>query len=319
MSSVNFGFKKYFEGGFMSRLKMFLILVVISVALFLCNKIVSGEIIGIGKSGDKYVYKVGDIFVALSLGDIIDGCMVTPSGLKCGETLKISLNDSEKSLLECKETLNKKFIELKDKDLEIEHLTAGLIHSKTMLDEYREKIEDIERLRTKVQLYSEELENLRLINQSQKAEVERYAGIIEGQQETIKTMDEDYEKTNNNKNITINSDEKAFQELVSYWKTAWEKRDREAYVNFYSQRFSKRGINFDSWNKHIIEVFSLPITINIKITDIKTIKRSDGDMVIKFLQHYNTDNYSDIGIKTLYWGRESDGWKIVKELWKPEI
>ena len=111
------------------------------------------------------------------------------------------------------------------------------------------------------------------------------------------------------------SEGKVVQELISRWKTAWESRDIETYLSFYSHRIKVREMNFDSWSKHKSGIFQSKANISVKISNIKTSKRRNGDVVAKFLQHYSTDSYSDVGIKTLRWRMEIDGWKIFREYW----
>lgn len=113
------------------------------------------------------------------------------------------------------------------------------------------------------------------------------------------------------------SDKKAVLELLTQWKKTWEKRDAKTYIGFYSPRFKGRGMDLKSWNNYKTNNFRSKKNILIKITDINTVKRNNGDIVVKFVQHYKADKYSDIGLKSLRWTKTSDGWKIVMESWRP--
>lgn len=114
------------------------------------------------------------------------------------------------------------------------------------------------------------------------------------------------------------SGEKTVVELLPRWKEVWEKKDFNTYIGFYSSRFKGRGMNLKAWHKYKNSNFHSKKNIKIKITDIKTVKRNNGDIVVKFIQYYNADKYSDTGLKTLRWSKTNDGWKIISESWRPK-
>lgn len=97
----------------------------------------AAEIISKGISGDRYVFKVNGVMVVVSPGDMIDDCLVTVSGLKCGEgeldsgnvsedilgevlKLKIDKRNCEESLHEVERECRKRY------EQNIEELTAAL-------------------------------------------------------------------------------------------------------------------------------------------------------------------------------------------------
>lgn len=125
-------------------------------------------------------------------------------------------------------------------------------------------------------------------------------------------------KTPKNKSTeSAPSDEKTVLGLLTQWKEKWEKRDAKTYIGFYSSRFKGRGMDLKSWNIYKTNNFRSKKNIQIKVTNINTVKTNNGDIVVKFLQHYKADKYSDIGLKALRWTKTSDGWKILRESWKP--
>ena len=128
------------------------------------------------------------------------------------------------------------------------------------------------------------------------------------------------------------SAEKVVGELVGKWDSVWEKKDIKDYLAFYSKRFSgmngyialnskrfiKRNMNFNAWSKYKTRNFQSKKSIDLKRADMKTRKDKNGDIVVTFLQNYYSNNYKDVGIKTLRWTKEKDGWKIINEKWTPK-
>ncbi len=90
------------------------------------------EITAVGKSRDKYIYKIGGVFVLVSEGDIIDGCLVSSSGLICDNNLKIEIESHDYC---------SKYVEeaLKNKDCSAE-ISASLKNAEQRFDN-RLKIE----------------------------------------------------------------------------------------------------------------------------------------------------------------------------------
>ncbi|MCK5232168.1 MAG: SH3 domain-containing protein [Desulfobulbaceae bacterium] len=135
----------------------------------------SAEIVSKGISGDRYVFKVNGVMVVVSPGDMIDDCLVTVSGLKCGEgeldsgnasedilgevlKLKIDKRNCEESLYEvereCRKryeqnieeltsALKKRNFDLADKVKELEAIKKDLYVNEILLAEYGLRIQEL--------------------------------------------------------------------------------------------------------------------------------------------------------------------------------
>ena len=114
------------------------------------------------------------------------------------------------------------------------------------------------------------------------------------------------------------SPEKVVEGLVGQWESVWEKKDIKGYLALYSKRFKGRNMNLNGWSKYKTRNFKSKKNIDLKLSDMKTKKEKNGDIVITILQKYHADNYKDVGMKTLRWTKEKDGWKIVNERWAPK-
>lgn len=145
--------------------KTFLVIVA-AFFLLLLQGVVCAEIISQGMSGERYLYNVNGVMLALSLGDKIDDCLVTEQGLKCGEQIKVehvAQRDELGEILKlridlgkCKEdlenleqnchdrqvqniteftgALRKKNDEIEKLSKEVENLTSGMAVNKKILE-----------------------------------------------------------------------------------------------------------------------------------------------------------------------------------------
>ena len=116
--------------------------------------------------------------------------------------------------------------------------------------------------------------------------------------------------------IEKETDEDKLKNIYTRWIIAWEKKDIDTFISFYSKRFTGRQMNLDQWRAYKKRTFKKFSTINVTAEDlIITIKNNRGK--IQFVQNFSGDLYNDTGIKKLYLRREDDNWKIVKETWNP--
>jgi len=116
--------------------------------------------------------------------------------------------------------------------------------------------------------------------------------------------------------ITRNSNgrTKQINEKLTSWIKAWENKDVHSYLSFYSDKFRTSENSHIEWldSRHLALKTKKNLTINIrnlKITENK------GRVETNFVQEFNSDKYSDVGIKELVWIKAGDSWKILKETW----
>jgi hypothetical protein len=115
-----------------------------------------------------------------------------------------------------------------------------------------------------------------------------------------------------------NTPEKTIAPYLKKWTNAWESRNISQYLSFYSIKFKdSNNKSRIQWEDQRRKSINNSLHISIEITDIKTI--IINNMIIKstFLQKYESNIVSDIGIKEIFWEKENSTWKIIKETWKP--
>lgn len=101
------------------------------------------------------------------------------------------------------------------------------------------------------------------------------------------------------------------------WRTAWEKKDIEAYINHYASEFHSMHMNREAWRAYKERLNEQYKTISIKISKPSILGDRDR-AIVRFIQEYISDQHSDFGEKTLYLKRGDDGFRIIGEDWAPE-
>lgn len=125
-------------------------------------------------------------------------------------------------------------------------------------------------------------------------------------------------------NAYFDSDEYKIQNTIENWKTAWENEDitkLKSYMTDDYEFFGKDGkkINLKDRLKRIEWTFKNYKDIKITFTDFKMISDTsvtDNDKKVRFNMEYESDKFSEKGVKTLrlFKGEETSGeWKIYRE------
>ena len=100
------------------------------------------------------------------------------------------------------------------------------------------------------------------------------------------------------------------------WLKAWQGREVNAYLSFYSNNFKDPKISRKEWVSQRRFALSRNSEITIQVSDIQ-MKQNDETIEMSFVQDFKSDRVSDIGRKELIWKNEGNRWKIIKEIWKP--
>tara|TARA_B100000959_G_C14974941_1_gene621194 strand:- start:1144 stop:2385 length:1242 start_codon:yes stop_codon:yes gene_type:complete len=111
----------------------------------------------------------------------------------------------------------------------------------------------------------------------------------------------------------LEREKKKIEELLSAWKAAWEEKDIEKYLSFYSKAFTKASFNRESYKEYKKNIFDKPGIISLEIINV-SIKWDNFFMIASFIQKYQSGPINSTTKKMLYFQQEIDGWKIVKEI-----
>ena len=110
----------------------------------------------------------------------------------------------------------------------------------------------------------------------------------------------------------LETEEKKIKELLHSWKSAWEEKNIEKYMSFYSKAFTKLTYNWTGYKKYKKNIFNRPGAISIEIKNLK-VRWENFFMLVSFIQKYQSASISSTTVKMLHFQQEKEGWKIVKE------
>ena len=110
----------------------------------------------------------------------------------------------------------------------------------------------------------------------------------------------------------------AVRAQVFAWSEAWQKRDIDTYMSFYSPRFQSKGLNFERWREKKAAVFQQGSSIQVEISDL-WVFIEEKQAVVSFIQRYSHSMVTDIGEKALIMVDNGFKWQIVSEEWKPIV
>ncbi|MFC1830014.1 YybH family protein, partial [Thermodesulfobacteriota bacterium] len=100
------------------------------------------------------------------------------------------------------------------------------------------------------------------------------------------------------------------------WRKAWQSRDIDAYMSFYSPSFHSETLDYMGWGLKKTEIFRTVENISVKISDLWVLIEGNRAMA-GFVQHYEQAPYRDVGEKVLILVKADSTWKIVSEEWTP--
>ncbi|MBW1999647.1 MAG: L,D-transpeptidase [Deltaproteobacteria bacterium] len=106
------------------------------------------------------------------------------------------------------------------------------------------------------------------------------------------------------------------REFVYSWKSAWERKDIEAYISHYDKAFRSAKMDLDAWKRYKAKLNHKYGRIEIEIEDLIVDKVSDHMASARFKQYYQADGYSDYGLKKISLIKRGDKWGIYREEWK---
>jgi hypothetical protein len=104
--------------------------------------------------------------------------------------------------------------------------------------------------------------------------------------------------------------------VVYAWADAWQNKNIQRYVSFYSPKFRSKGLGFNGWLEKKTELFQRPGPIRVQLSDLWVFIEGKN-ATARFVQRYQDPNLSDVGEKTLGLVYSKDQWKIVSEQWTP--
>ena len=112
-------------------------------------------------------------------------------------------------------------------------------------------------------------------------------------------------------------DEQSVLNFLATWRSAWEKKDVPNYARMYVPDFMQGSTDHDLFLKSKRYFFRKYKNIRVE-TDQVEIESAGNDIILRFLQSFQGDDYQDKGWKRMILTRDEEtDFKITQEEWSP--
>ena len=102
--------------------------------------------------------------------------------------------------------------------------------------------------------------------------------------------------------------------VINGWAQAWSAKDASAYLGFYADDFAPEGGQLRAaWAEQRRERILKPSQIKVDVSKLSITQTAPGQAEAKFLQAYQSDNYSDRVNKIIELKLVGGSWKITRE------
>ncbi|MEZ4742710.1 MAG: L,D-transpeptidase family protein [Bdellovibrionota bacterium] len=111
---------------------------------------------------------------------------------------------------------------------------------------------------------------------------------------------------------------KAVKERTLNWIAAWQARDLDSYISFYSDDFQLKGRTKSSYADYKRGVFKSYKTMRVGISDLRIVTHPKYAVSIMNQDFDGDGRFISNGRKILFWSRAGNGeWQIVREHFSP--
>ncbi len=114
----------------------------------------------------------------------------------------------------------------------------------------------------------------------------------------------------------LQKDKELFLRRFREWHKSWQEHRIDEYLSFYHPSFYAPNLNMDiiRWNQYKSDIFKDNRSLTVTFSNISYIFRNNR-VLLQADQSYQSSNYSDAGIKTLFWELIDNKWYIILENW----
>jgi len=110
----------------------------------------------------------------------------------------------------------------------------------------------------------------------------------------------------------LNREREELEKLIEEWRKAWEGKQVERYMSYYSPQFTSGKKNWKEWKEYKTRLARQYREIRVQLDNL-ALFRNDGTAMALFNQQYSTSAFDSKGIKRLFLQQNSSQWKIVGE------
>jgi len=108
----------------------------------------------------------------------------------------------------------------------------------------------------------------------------------------------------------------AVRNLISDWANSWQEKNIDRYMSYYSPTFRSGGLDYAAWQDKKAQLFKKSGNLSLKVSDLWVVVQGTQASA-SFIQHYQNENYVDVGEKTVNLVQDDGKWKIISEEWRP--
>ncbi len=115
----------------------------------------------------------------------------------------------------------------------------------------------------------------------------------------------------------LNTERNRVRKILNDWKEAWEKKDLDRYMSYYSKAFHFKNMDWNGWRDHKLRLNRQYKSIQVTM-EAPIILKHNQNVLAVFYQRYKSDRFFNEGTKKLYFTLEGNELKIIGEEWDPQ-
>lgn len=107
----------------------------------------------------------------------------------------------------------------------------------------------------------------------------------------------------------------ALNKEIESWRSDWESRDIDKYLDHYSERFRSGDQNREAWGRQKRDVATGKSWIKVDVRNLSVLRNPGKEdlVMVSFEQDYRSSNLNNVAKKRQYWAKEGGRWKIIYE------
>ena len=105
------------------------------------------------------------------------------------------------------------------------------------------------------------------------------------------------------------------EKVIESWRKAWEGKQIEKYMSFYSPQFTSGSKDWKQWKEYKTRLAKQYRDIKVEINNLAML-RNDGVVLASFNQRYRTSGFDSQGVKKLFLQQNSNQWRIMGEFFE---
>ena len=112
-----------------------------------------------------------------------------------------------------------------------------------------------------------------------------------------------------------NKERNALNKTIEAWRSDWESRDSERFLQHYSRKFAAGEQNFEQFAEQKRKINASKEWIKVRVANLSVFRHPGKEelIVVTFEQQYRRNNLYNTMKKRQYWKREDGKWKIIYE------